>query len=171
MKPIYFLFRAAKVFTLLFFIGALLYVYFYLPEQIAVHFNQYGQADNYLTKSEFFYGAGLFIILFNVAVSILGRFVVVLPPGMIRVPNREFWLATKESRNVLNHIVRNWLNGLLALINLLLIASLLVILSVNAEAEAGIDDYAWVFLVAIAVLIGWVVYLPVRLRLQKAVVE
>jgi uncharacterized membrane protein len=163
MKPVYLLFRAAKVFSLLFFIGVLLYIYFFLPDQVGVHFNEWGHADNYLPKSQFFYGAGLFIILFNVAVSLLGRFLTALPPKMLPVPHRDHWSATAESRNAFSYLLRNWLNGFTTIINVILVASLLVLLQVNTEAKSDIEDYAWVFLTAIGLMLAWVVYLPVRL--------
>lgn len=169
MKPVYLLIRAAKVFSLLFFIGVLLYIYFFLPEQVGVHFNEWGHADNYLSKGQFFYGAGLFIILFNVAVSLLGRFLTALPPKLLPVPNREYWSATPEIRNTFSYILRNWLNGFMTIINVFLIAALLVLLQVNTEQGSDIEDYAWVFLGAIGLLVAWLVYLPVRLAVRKAV--
>lgn len=163
MKPVYLLIRAAKVFSLLFFIGVLLYIYFFLPDQVGVHFNQWGHADNYLPKSQFFYGAGLFIILFNVAVSLLGRFLTALPPKLLPVPNRELWSASAETRNAFNYVLRNWLNGFVAIVNVLLVAMLLVLLQVNTETDADIEDYAWVFVTGIVLILAWVAYLPVRL--------
>jgi uncharacterized membrane protein len=163
MKAVYLLIRAAKVFTLLFFIGVLLYIYFFLPEQMGVHFNEWGHADNYLPKSQFFYGAGLFIILFNVAVSLLGRFLTALPPKLLPVPHRDLWSATAETRNAFNYVLRNWLNGFVTVINVLLVATLLVLMQVNTEMNADIEDYAWVFVTGIVLVLVWLVYLPLRL--------
>ncbi len=128
-----------------------------------MHFNEWGHADNYLPKSQFFYGAGLFIILFNVAFSLLGRFLTVLPPKLLPVPNRELWSATPETRNAFSYLLRNWLNGFVTIINVLLVATLLVLLQVNTEASSDIEDYAWVFVTSIGLMLAWVVYLPVRL--------
>ncbi len=170
MKPVYLLIRAAKVFSLLFFIGVLLYIYFFLPEQVGVHFNEWGHADNYLPKSQFFYGAGLFIILFNVAVSLLGRFLTALPPKLLPVPNRELWSATPETRNTFSYLLRNWLNGFVTIINVLLVGMLLVLLQVNTEIGSDIEDYAWVFVGGIVGVLAWVAYLPVRLLMRPGTV-
>ena len=170
MKPIYLLIRAAKVFSLLFFIGVLLYIYFFLPNQVAVHFNEWGHADNYLSKSQFFYGAGLFAIIFNVAISLLGRFVTALPPKLLPVPNREMWSSTPETRNAFSYILRNWLNGFVVIVNVLLVGTVLVLLQVNNETNADIEDYAWVFVMGIIGVLVWIAYLPVRLLMRPRAV-
>jgi uncharacterized membrane protein len=169
MKPVYLLFRVAKVITLLLFIGLLLYLYFLLPEQIGIHFNQFGQADNYLSRSQFFYTAGLFLIFFNIAISLLGRFLAAMPASLLPVPNRDFWSATPELRIQLNYLLRNWLNGFMALINIVMALTLFVVFKINTDLDASIGNYGWVFIGALAAIAAWVAYLPVRLMMRRAV--
>jgi uncharacterized membrane protein len=173
MKPTYLLLRVAKLFSLFGFIVCLFIAYYYLPENVATHFNKGGFADEYMKKGTFFYVAGIFVLIFNITLSLLGRFLSSIPNSMMKVPNSRYWLADKESREALNDILRNWLNSLTALVNILLIFCLFLILMYSMNKIGSIEEFSWMLFISFIVLMGWTFFLPVRLffRPKKTALE
>ena len=87
----------------IFFIGVLLLCLFELarlwsitPETMAAHFNIQGSPDRFVTKAEFF-RFQVQTLLVVILVSLPFQFLfLVLPPGMINMPHREYWLAPER---------------------------------------------------------------------------
>ena len=72
-----------------------------LPEKMASHFNAGGQPDGWMNKGSF---VGLMVLIqFGLAAMMfgIGRLTRVLPPSMINVPNREYWLADERREQTL----------------------------------------------------------------------
>lgn len=149
----------------------LLITYYSLPNPVAIHFSAVGQADEYVDKSVLFYVAGIFIVLFNVLLSLATRFIFSIPAHFFPMPNRNSWLADKESRFYFMSLLRNWLNSFIFIGNILLFACLFILLKLNSATIANPADYSWIMFAGMAVLLLWLFFLPVRLLMRSAAVE
>jgi uncharacterized membrane protein len=168
MKATYLLIRFLKLFSLVAFVAMLLLAYYYLPNPVAVHFNPAGQADEYIDKSVLFYVGGVFVVLFNVLLSLAARFIFVVPAQLFPMPKRNYWLADKESRFEFLGLLRNWLNSFVFIGNTLLFVCLFILMKLNRAAGAHPADYSWIFFAGMAALGIWLFFLPVRLLFKKS---
>jgi len=81
-------------------IGSILQAIFFwpaLPEKVASHFDGNGQPDGWMSKTSFV--AITLLIQFGIAAVMLGIgwLIRVLPPSLINIPNKEYWLAEERS--------------------------------------------------------------------------
>ncbi len=167
MKAAYLLLRFLKVASLLAFIVLLFIAYSYMPPQVAVHFNDVGRADRYIDKAILFYVSGIFIVLFNVILSISAKFIFTVPPQLFPMPNRSYWLADKENKREFHEILRDWLNSFVIIGNGLLFLLLFALMKLNRIDDADAGQYSWILFVGLAVLLVWIFFLPVRLLIKK----
>ena len=95
----------------IFFIGILLLCLFELarlwsitPETMAAHFNIQGSPDRFVPKAEFF-RFQVQTLLVVILVSLPFQFLfLVLPPAMINMPHREYWLAPERRAGTLGRL-------------------------------------------------------------------
>ena len=74
------------------------------PLQMAAHFNALGEPDRFVSKPEFFWGQvqTLFVIvLVSLALRVL---FLVIPPNLINMPNRDYWLAPERKEETLGRL-------------------------------------------------------------------
>ena len=164
MRPTFLVIRLCKILSWLGVLAFLLYIYYYLPEQIAIHYNEEGVPDNFLSREVFFYVVAGFTMLLNVVLSLIGRMLLGLPGAVLPVPNRNFWLADAERREHLMYVLRNWVNSFAAALNVFILMMLFVTLRLHTNQRVFLSDFTWVLFAGLALLIGWAVYLPIRLR-------
>ncbi len=167
MRSFYLTIRLTKILSLLGSLSFLLYILYYLPDQIAIHYNSSGIPDNFLSRDAFFYVFASFILLLNVVLSLIGRLIPGLPAQVLSVPSH--WLADAFTREELMYTLRNWLNSLATALNVFLIMLLFVTLRLHTNQKVFLSDFTWVLFVGVAIVIGWVVYLFVRLRAKPSV--
>ena len=72
----------------------------HLPDTMASHYGMSGRADSYMSKEGFFVflalvGGGALAAIF--ASPVLVRR---LPPSLVNIPNRKYWLANDERREI-----------------------------------------------------------------------
>ena len=71
------------------------------PEQMAAHFNIQGDPDRFVPKAQFFwFEIQTFLIVILVSLPLQFLFLV-LPPSLINMPNREYWLAPERRAETL----------------------------------------------------------------------
>jgi uncharacterized membrane protein len=169
MRPLFLVVRLLKVLSWVGALAFLLYSYYYLPDQIAIHYNEQGVPDNFLSRETFFYVASFFIILLNLLLSLIGRLLLTLPNQLLPVPNRQHWLADAEGREQLMYVLRNWINSLAAVLNIYIIAMLFITLRLHTNQRVFLSDYTWMLFAGLAVIVGWIAYLPIRLRFKHKV--
>jgi uncharacterized membrane protein len=167
MKATYFLIRFLKIASLVAFIAMLFLAYFYLPNPVAIHFNDTGTADQYIDKPVLFYTCGIFIVLFNVILSIAARFVLSVPAQFFPMPNRGYWLADRESRYSFLAILRDWLNSFVFVGNMLVLACLFILMKLNRIEDVNPGNYSWILFAGLAALFIWLFFLPVRLLIKR----
>ncbi len=169
MRPFYLVVRLFKILSWLGALVFLLYSYYYLPDQIAIHYNEQGVPDNFLPRETFFYVSAFFIILLNLLLSLIGRLVLGLPNQFLPVPNRQYWLVNAESREQLMYVLRNWINSLATVLNIYILAMLFITLRLHTNQRVFLSDFTWILFAGVAIFVGWILYLPIRLRYSKTV--
>ena len=74
------------------------------PLQMAAHFNALGEPDRFVSKPEFFWGQvqTLFVVvLVSLPLQVL---FLVIPPNLINMPNRDYWLAPERKEETLGRL-------------------------------------------------------------------
>ena len=120
-----------------------------LPETMASHFGAGGRPNDYMSKVPFFWflaaSAGGSVAIVFAAAGMLKR----LPARWINIPNRDYWLATDERREV----AMNRIAAPMAWIGLLTAALLAV--AVEFTIEANLEQAQFANDVFIVMLVGY----------------
>ena len=120
-----------------------------LPETMASHFGAGGRPNDYMSKVPFFWflgaSAGGSVAIVFAAAGMLKR----LPARWINIPNRDYWLATDEHREV----AMNLIAAPMAWIGLLTAALLAV--AVEFTIEANLEQTHFANDVFIVMLVGY----------------
>ena len=143
-----------KLFIFAFLANAALVVisYLVLPDRVATHFNFYGAADAWGPKES------LVITLLPVHLLVLLMALVTpplvfkLPPGMINLPNKDYWLSEKnkpQTTRIFSNLMAEFGVALLAFLFLVE----LFVLDANFKEPAGMDGRIF-----LAVLIAFILY-------------
>jgi uncharacterized membrane protein len=159
--------RTFRILSVLAFVIILFLSYVSLPPDIAVHYDITGRPDVFITKSQLFYGLTAFVVIFNIAFSVLATLIPAIPVGRLSLFNRDFWL---QHRQVFRDIFTSWMLSFIGLINLFLIVFLVVIRLLNTSEDIQVFNYRWVVIVGGIVLLGWLAFLPIRLMVRSAAV-
>jgi uncharacterized membrane protein len=165
MKSIYRLIRFFRSFSLFAFILVLFYCYISLPGEVAVHYDENSSPDMFINKSQLFYGLAIFVVLLNTAFMLLSNLIPSLPTRRLRLPYPQFWA---EHRNSLLRILLNWVHSFIGVTNLFVIFCLVAIVILNTSNNAQITHYGWLLFIGGSILVGWTVYLPLRLSKKIA---
>lgn len=121
-----------------------------LSERIASHFDIAGHPDDWSSKESFFLFWGFTILFLNVWVPLVGLLIRKLPPSMINVPHREYWLATPERKAYVLDMAFALMAGIFTGVNLLLgmVFRQLARFNLGQSSELEIGFF-WVILAAI----------------------
>jgi uncharacterized membrane protein len=79
------------------FLGELVYYYPALPAQVALHFDAAGRPDRWGSKQELLGWTLGGLALIVAALSPAVWLVAVLPPSLINMPHRDYWLAPERA--------------------------------------------------------------------------
>ena len=75
-----------------------------MPDQMAAHFNIQGNADRFVPKAEFFrFQLQTMLVVILVSLPLQWMFSVI-PPNLINMPNREYWLAPERRAETMGRI-------------------------------------------------------------------
>lgn len=94
------------------FLGVLLFVYAYLPEQVGISANAADQPSNFVTREFFFYTTILTFIFVNLLFIFGGKLLGVLP-----VSAKSFFVTENFKSNIIS-----WFRGLGIIINIFIIS-------------------------------------------------
>lgn len=150
----YFVFKTARYLTLISVIIMLFLKYYAMPDMVAVNFNKYNSVSGFLPKDQFFYLTTAILISINLFSPILIAIVKKLPYTFFekfngRMQNSK---ATKE-------IIENWINLTMALVNILILLSILVLAKLNStEYINNVSDFKWLAYFGIISLIAILIY-------------
>lgn len=67
-----------------------------LPDNIPVHFNKYGEPDKWMTKDVFSLYHWGFVVFLSGIFAGTAALVRRVPPRLIHIPNKDYWMATPE---------------------------------------------------------------------------
>jgi uncharacterized membrane protein len=155
----YFLSRVLRIFTLLSLGITLLFIYRGLPDPVAVHFGETGRGDGFLPKAEVFYLLAAVITVLNILILLLIKTVEKIPATSFGFLNQLF--SDKAPENI-KKISIDWLHFFPVGIHLYLILILRTLLLLNDERTRN-QDFNYILMVGICILLLWFIYLPARL--------
>jgi len=159
----HFVSRFWRVISIIGFGVALLFTYRGLPDPTAVHFGETGRGDGFLPKEEVFYLLAGFITFLNVLILLLIK-------NVEKIPSFEnlsvFSLFKRKGNLAIKSAFINWFHFLAAAINTYMIFVLRALLLLNDERTYA-DDYAYIIWLGTGLLLGWIVYFPIKLISSK----
>lgn len=165
MKITTFAIRVWRVLSMITVFVASMYSYSLFGQEVGVHFNALGQADEFMLKSDIFYILVGLILTNNVLLLSVGRALLKLPSNVLPIPNQTLWA---ENREELNEHIRNWIYGLVAMINTSIALTIFALATVNNEFKFKIGDFNGLLYLIVGFLLAIVVALPVRLLMKPS---
>ncbi len=147
------------------FLGFLAWTSQQLPERVATHFGTHGEPNGWMPKSSavmMMGGFGLGLPLLFVTLSLLLRFV---PPELVNLPQREYWLAP-EHRDVTYAFISRQLIWLACMLVCFIAACNWLTVQANNTAPVRMptDQFLIVLGTFLAALIVWIVNLLRQFR-------
>jgi uncharacterized membrane protein len=136
-----------------------------LPDTMGSHYGLSGRADSYMSKEGFFLfmalvGGGTLAALF--ASSALIRR---LPPSLINLPNRSYWLASDERREIAIGRISELMGGMGVATAALLAVATELAMQANIH-RTNFDNRT--FIIVMVAYMGYAVYVLIRkIRLLK----
>jgi len=130
-----------------------------LPARVASHFDAAGQVNAFMPKDAFFVIQLVVLGILSGMFLLVPALIVRLPPGMINVPNKDYWLAPERRA----HTVHKLETFLVGFGNVMLLFLLLVFreaMHANLLPYPHLSNRIWVLLL---MLVAWCIYWTVRL--------
>lgn len=155
--------RIVFLLALLVCIGEMFRLWGISPQQMAAHFNAQGDPDRFVTKPEFFWFQiqTLFIVvLVSLPLQVL---LLVVPPNLINMPNREYWLAPERKEETLGRL-SDFGSLMFGVILLAILAAFEI--SVYANLQTPVHFNAGLMGAVMAVSMGVIVLMLIRLILS-----
>ncbi len=149
------------LFTLVLAVGMPLVNYSTLPDRMASHFEFSGKANGYSSKDSFYLMWFIQIAILNVMVPGVGWLVRKVPPGMVNIPHREYWLATPERRRECGSKSTGLLAVIMSCVNLFLVGLFQSVLDVNSGQSPALPFWLPLLLLPITGILTLVYVLKV----------
>jgi uncharacterized membrane protein len=136
-----------------------------LPDTMGSHYGMSGRADSYMSKEGFFLfmalvGGGTLVAVFGSA-ALIRR----LPPSLINIPNRNYWFANDERREIAIGRISELMGGMGVATAALLAVATELVLRANIH-RTNFDNST--FMVVMVAYMGYAVYVLIRkLRLLE----
>jgi uncharacterized membrane protein len=132
-----------------------------LPDTMASHFGLSGRADSYMSKEGFFLfmalvGGGALAAIFA-SPALMRR----LPPSLINIPNRKYWLADDERREIAIERMADLLGGMGVATAALLAAVNELVMQANLH-RSNLDNRT--FVIVMVAYMGFAAYVFFRRR-------
>jgi uncharacterized membrane protein len=132
-----------------------------LPDTVASHYGLSGRADSYMSKEGFFLvfalvGGGALAAIFA-SPTLMRR----LPPSLINIPNRAYWLATDERREIAIERLADLLGGMGVATAALLAAVTEIVMQANLN-RTNLDNRT--FVIVMVAYMGFAAHVFFRRR-------
>ncbi len=165
MKITTFSIRAWRVLSMITVLGASLYSYSLFGQDVGVHFNAQGLADEFMLKSDIFYVVVGLILVNNVLLLSVGRSLLKIQSELLPIPNQQIWA---NHRDELKEHIQNWIYSLVAMINTSIALTIFVLATVNNEFKFKIGDFGGLLYMIVGFLLIIIIALPVRLMMKPS---
>lgn len=141
---------------------ALLFIYVTLPDSVAIHHNEAGEPDDFMSKQSLFYLFVAVIGVFNLLVVILKNQVKKIDFSKLNIESP--WAKSEK----LSPIIQAWFDAFVAIINSFLAIVIIAISRINRTEGQRLDiNYNWVLIAGAIILMLLFFYLPIRLLFTK----
>lgn len=161
--------KMVKIASLVLFLIALVLTYSEISQQAATVVINRDIDGNVLfsigKEYYFLYSAG-FVVILNLFVSLTVMLLYRLPLSVLKIPNREFWFADDASRKNLYETIESWLHTLAILMQIFLMTVIVKVWSVNRDVHQT-GNYGIFMYAGFALLIGWIIFIFIRLRIRR----
>ncbi len=142
---------------------SLISCYIAYPAEVAVLFNEIGQATKYIDRETIFYASVALFLINNTLINSIARLFPKLPND--RLPFAPIWIAHRDQ---LNEVMLNWFYALMAAINTILALALFVLSMLNrSDIQNDSLNYSWLLPLSTAIIAIVFISLPVRILLMK----
>jgi hypothetical protein len=156
----------AKNLSLLLFVAVLLMVYYSVPEEISLVFNEIQQPVQGISREQMFYIAAFFVIAFNMLLVIFIRLMSTVPWQYFKIPHHDFWMKDKESREKFFFVLQSWAYSFIAAVNLFACFVLYRVYDININLQRSDSMWGTVAL-GLLIFIGWLAFIFVRFGIRK----
>ncbi len=130
------------------------------PEQMAAHFNLAGDPDRFVSKAEFFlFQIQMLFVVVLVSLPLQVLFLI-LPPDLINMPHREYWLAPERRTETVARL-SDFGSLMFGVILLAILAAFEI--SVYANVQTPIHFNAGLMGVVMAIAMSFIVLMLIRL--------
>lgn len=161
--------KMVKIASLVLFSLALILTYYEISEQgatVVIHRDMEGNVMMDIHKEYYFLYAAGFVVILNLFVSLATMLLYRMPLSILKIPNRDFWFADQTSRKNLYETIESWLHTLAILIHAFMATFIVKIWSVNRDVNE-IGNYGIFMYAGLLLLLGWVIFIFIRLRIRK----
>jgi hypothetical protein len=115
----------------------------------------------------YFFSVVVLLVLLNVPISMIARFLRGVPISKFNIPNKAFWTESEDRKLKVQSIFLLWVYSLALIINMVLFFTVLKIWAINRGIGGQLGDYAIILVTFLIALIIWIAYIALRLRIPK----
>lgn len=165
-------FSAVRVLTIIFFFLALLGMYYDLnlySKGLVIYFDANQKPVLSTTSNTVFWVSTIFILVLNGLAILLKNLFHALPKPALKAftPNASFWLKDQEARDHYYAVIDTWLMTFVGVLNMFLVFVILKMWRMNRALKGEITEYKLLTIVAGVIILFFVSYIFIRLRVKK----
>ena len=135
-----------------------------LPEQLATHWGPSGEADDWMERGAFFQVFTSIAMPCVAAMVAVSFGVTALPPSLVNIPGRDYWLAPERRRETMAVVRVMLLEGTNGTVAFLLVV-LWSILRANVDGHGELPPmFFWALVSYFIAVVVWTIALVVRFR-------
>jgi uncharacterized membrane protein len=138
-----------------------------LPERVASHFNFQGVANGWSSKHTFMAIYGVVLVVTTVLLVGLPLLLAKLPPSIINMPNRDYWLAPERKQETCRTV-----SGYMILVGIAVMALLFTVFHWTIRVNLGYDQQmgsvVWIIVPFFIFITGWCIAFFMRFKKPTA---
>jgi hypothetical protein len=164
----YFVFKTIRFLALITSILFLFLKYFALPSMVAVFFSNKNLPEGYLPKSQFFYLITFLLLIINLLTPLL----INISKKIVKSTKQNYFeiFGKKIDKEFLSQNFENWINLIIAALNILVLLAILIISRLNSsEYTDGVNNYEWFSKLIIATILLIIIYPLIKIIFFKSV--
>lgn len=139
--------RIVRTFSIIVYLGVLLYVYAYLPQQVGIDANEADEFSTFIDKETFFYFALGSFLLVNIIVVVFGNLMQLIPV------NAQGFFTSQEFKER----IHNWFSSFGLIINLFFLSAVAFIGFFNNADYYHISSFSIFAYLGQALIFIWII--------------